>query len=211
MKKTFISTLVLSTLAHAENDRPSFEFAAAIIPDQTIEVSTGSFSEKIKSDGYFFKAAIEDQRFRAFGSTQRVEGTNCSSRCATLQLTENRAGIGYAAPLSQTSELIPRVEYVSLDLRGFSSAANGSSKNDGVAIGSDLRVWLSKNFDLGFGASYIRLKDYTGSEFIVGAKAKTSIVDLFADARFVNLSAKSVDGDIKSNEVRLGASKVFDL
>ena len=211
MKKIFALSLLVSSLAQANDARPSFEVAAAIIPDQTFEASSGGLSQKIKSDGYFLKVAVEDRRFRAFGSTQRVEGNICGQSCAVLQLTENRAGIGYAAPLSQTAELIPRIEYVSLDLRGFSSAGNASGQNDGIAAGSDLRIWLSSHVDIGLGGSYLRLKDYTGSEFTIGTKLKTSVVDLFADARYVNLSSRNVDADIKSNELRLGVSKTLDL
>ena len=207
MKKLLLASLLLSTSAFADNSALTAEFTAGYIPMQDVTLKALGITAKTENDGYFFRAALNDGKFRAFGSMQETSGTTCGSGCISYEVTETRGGLAFTALDNGQLKLAPRVEYVTLEL-----TANGDGGDiNGVAIGSDATLTLAPNLNIFGGASYIKLDDYKGPELILGATFKTAVVNFVVEGRHVKLKDSANDLEFTSNEIKLGLQKSFDF
>ena len=206
MKKLLLATLLMSSSAFADNSALTAEFTAGYIPMQDVKINVLGATAKTENDGYFFRAALNDGKFRAFGSMQQVEGTTCGG-CISHEVTETRGGLAFTAVDNGQVKLVPRVEYVTLEL-----TLNGATGvNNGVALGSDATLTLAPNLNIFGGASYIKLDDYKGPELILGATLKTAVVNFVMEGRHVKLKDSANDLEFTSNELKLGLQKSFDF
>lgn len=207
MKKLLLATLLMSSSAFADNSALTAEFTAGYIPMQDVKINVLGATAKTENDGYFFRAALNDGKFRAFGSMQQVEGTTCGGGCISHEVTETRGGLAFTAVDNRQLKLVPRLEYVTLEL-----TLNGATGvNNGVALGSDATLTLAPNLNIFGGASYVKLDDYKGPELILGATLKTEVVNFVVEGRHVKLKDSANDLEFTSNELKLGLQKSFDF
>lgn len=207
MKKLLLATLLMSSSAFADNSALTAEFTAGYIPMQDVKINVLGATAKTENDGYFFRAALNDGKFRAFGSMQQVEGTTCGGGCISHEVTETRGGLAFTAVDNRQLKLVPRLEYVTLEL-----TLNGATGvNNGVALGSDATLTLAPNLNIFGGASYVKLDDYKGPELIFGATLKTEVVNFVVEGRHVKLKDSANDLEFTSNELKLGLQKSFDF
>ena len=208
MKKLLLATLLMSSSAFADNSALTAEFTAGYIPMQDVKLKVlGTSSATLENAGYFFRAALNDGKFRAFGSMQQVEGDTCGGTCISHEVTETRGGLAFTALDNGQLKLVPRVEYVTLEV-----TVNGDGGDtNGVALGGDATVTLAPNLNIFGGASYVKLDDYKGPELILGATLKTEVVNFVVEGRHVKLKDSANDLEFTSNELKLGLQKSFDF
>ncbi|MES3041146.1 MAG: hypothetical protein V4730_08340 [Pseudomonadota bacterium] len=207
MKKLLLATLLMSSSAFADNSALTAEFTAGYIPMQDVKLKALGVAATLENDGYFFRAALNDGKFRAFGSMQQVEGSTCGTVCISHELTETRGGLAFTALDNGQLKVVPRVEYVTLERNVDGDVADVN----GVAFGSDATLTLAPNLNIFGGASYIKLDDYKGPELILGATLKTEVVNLVVEGRHVKLKDSANDLEFTSNELKLGLQKSFDF
>ncbi len=207
MKKLLLATCLLSSAAFANESPLSVEFTAGYIPTQDVKLQSGGASITLGNDGYFFRAALNDGKFRAFGSMQQVDGTTCGTGCVSHEAIETRGGMAFTALDNGQLKLAPRLEYVTLDL----TLGNSTTSGNGFAFGADATLLVTPNVDVFGGASYLEIEDYKGSEFKLGATFKTQIVNFMVEGRHLNLDDSVNDTETTSNELKLGVQKAFDF
>ena len=208
MKKLLLATCLLSSSAFAIEPPMSAEFTAGYIPTQDVQFKTGGASLTLGNDGYFFRAALTDNKFRAFGSMQEVSGSTCSGNtCVNHEVLETRGGIALTVLDNGQLKLAPRLEYVTLE----TTASGSSSTENGIALGADATLTVSPSVDVFGGFSYLKLKDSNGPEFMLGATFKTELVNFVLEGRHVKLDDSEHDLEITSNEIKLGVQKAFSF
>jgi len=208
MKKLLLATCLLSSSAFAFEKPMSVEFTAGYIPTQDLQFKAGGGSSTLSNDGYFFRAALTDNKFRAFGSMQEVSGTTCiGNTCLNHEVLETRGGIALTTLDNGQLKLSPRLEYVTLE----TTALGSSSTNNGLALGVDATLTVSASVDVFGGFSYLKLKDSNGPEFMLGATLKTDLVNFVLEGRHVKLDDSENNVEITSNEIKLGIQKALSF
>lgn len=211
MKKLILATCLLSSAAFAEEIPTSAEFTVGFIPTQDVKLKTGAGSTTLGNDGYYFRAALNSDKFKVFGSMQQVDGSTCGASCIDHEVTETRGGLAFTVIDNGQIKLTPRIEYVTLELSGSSTGGSLLSTGNGVAVGADATLAASSSVDLNGGMSYLKLEDSTGAEFMLGATFKTKMVNFVIEGRHVQLDDSKNDLETTSNELKLGLHKAFSF
>lgn len=212
MKKTLLSICLASSPVFAFETPLSAEFTAGYIPKQDMQFKTGGAELKLNNDGYYFRAALTDNKFRAFGSIQESSGSTCvGASCFSHEVLETRGGFAFTALDNGHLKIAPRLEYVTLELTASGSGTVGNSTGNGFALGADASLSASRNLDIFGGLSYLSLEDSKGTEFMLGAAIKTQVVNFVLEGRHVRLDDSESDLETTSNEVKLGLQKSFSF
>lgn len=212
MKKLLLTICIASSPVFAIETPMNAEFTAGYIPKQDVQLKTGGNALKLGNDGYYFRAALTDNKFRAFGSIQESSGSTCiGANCLNHEVLESRGGVAFTVLDNGQVKLAPRLEYVSLELAASGSSIADSTTSNGFAIGADATISASPYVDVFGGLGYLNLEDSKGSEFTLGATLKTQVVNFVIEGRHVRLDDSESDLETTSNEVKLGIQKAFSF
>jgi hypothetical protein len=210
MKKLLLTICLVSSPVFAAETPLSAEFTAGFIPIQKAKSTSGGADTKTDLDGYYFRAALTDNKFRVFGSIQETTGSDCvGSTCAERERLETRGGFSFTALETSKFKFAPRAEYIAI----ASVVGNGNLNrdDDGYAIGADVILTATPLISLISGLSYTKYDQNKGLDFRLGASFKTEVINFLIEGRHLNLEGPDKSFKSKANEVMLGLQKEFSF
>lgn len=210
MKRLLLTICLVSSPVFAAETPLSAEFTAGFIPIQKAKRTNGGADTNSDLDGYYFRAALTDNKFRVFGSIQETTGSDCDgATCNERERLETRGGFSFIVIETNKFKFAPRAEYIAV----ASAIGSGSSntKVDGYAIGADTILTATPLISLISGLSYNKNDQNKGLEFRLGASFKTEVVNFLIEGRHLNLEGPDKSFKSKANEVMLGLQKEFSF
>jgi Outer membrane protein beta-barrel domain len=170
MRSKFVATLALTATMLpfvAQADDMSYSG----IDVAYVNTDVDDFNEEV--DGFALRGSLEitDQAFVFAGYTDQ----STSVFGEDLNLTGYNLGLGYAWPMSDSTDIFGKVAYeeVEVEFAGF------SADDDGFSLGGGVRGRLAEQFELEGTLTYTDLSE-SGDDTVVGACGRWYFTDAFA-------------------------------